>query len=47
MGDSGYIFKVEHTEFPGGSGESVKGREKSRMTLRFLLEGHGRYIAVR
>lgn len=33
MGDSGYIFKVEHTEFPGGLGESVKGREKSRMSF--------------
>ncbi len=35
--DSGYIFKIEHTEFPGGLGKNVKGREKSKMTLRFLV----------
>lgn len=46
MVDSGYIFKVGRTEFPGGLGKNVKGREKSKMTLRFLLEGHERCIAV-
>ena len=34
----GFVSKIEPTEFPGGSGEGVRGRERSRVTLGFCLK---------